>query len=182
MALGAESVCTGIDDISFFTVNLQFCHSISSNYAVGVVLCRIYFSLLFGKKFGEIIMQLPLSSAVLEVLDDLNGGGIISHPPGNNKIGIQFYTMQNLIKISDEYKIHLKTRVKKSKILQENLGEYLYNLEFMCKGMGMLGCSFKPRMESRSHKERMCMYAKDRFRRNICSAEDNDKIQKLFTD
>ena len=112
MALGGESVCTGIDYISFFTVNLQFCHSVSSNYAVSVVLCRIYFSLLFGKKFGEIIMQLPLSSAVLEVLDHLiNGGGIISHPPGNNKIGIQFYTMQNLIKISDEYKIHLKTHV-----------------------------------------------------------------------
>ena len=53
MALGGESVCTGIDYISFFTVNLQFCHSVSSNYAVSVVLCRIYFSLLFGKKFGE---------------------------------------------------------------------------------------------------------------------------------
>lgn len=52
----------------------------------------------------------------------------------------------------------------------------------MCNlGMSVWGCSFNWGWKAEAIKEMMCVYAKDRFRRNICSVEDNDRIQKPFT-
>lgn len=83
-----------------------FIHSLFSilSICVFILCCRgsfiqnFFFFLSFRNKFGEIVMQLSLSSAVLEVLDYLIiVDGTTNHPPGN-KIGIQFYIMQNLLK------------------------------------------------------------------------------------
>ena len=47
--------------------------------------------------------------------------------------------------------------------------------------MVMLGCSFNQKWKAGAIKEKMCVYAKGGFRGNICTVENNDKIQKLFT-